>query len=331
MKRLRFSLGALLVAAVLILAARAQDDSDEGTERKNMGYNGPVHTSLTVSTEVNADPRKPEERHIFYETSGSPWLVFDRNGWIVESAPQVVDGKPKGVTTKQRDADGNDLGSGFRTESEGNCDRRETTTFHNSQLFSHEIQNFNEGGWDDTTEIFDDEGHRTGETTTTYLPPVTFAESRFYTPDGQLQDHWEYRNNDKANRIDFFLYDSSDHLVATYTAVGEDLVSQWHDPQWKGGGPTNDWNHRLHSSVIFSFDEHAELYRTVEHHEGREGSIDPDDALMYDSNGNLLEKILYKYVRDGHGNWTSRSVLLWDAKTNSMVEVRRDARTLTYY
>jgi hypothetical protein len=30
-------------------------------------------------------------------------------------------------------------------------------------------------------------------------------------------------------------------------------------------------------------------------------------------------------------DWTSRSVLVWDKQTNSMVEVERDTRTLTYY
>jgi hypothetical protein len=38
-----------------------------------------------------------------------------------------------------------------------------------------------------------------------------------------------------------------------------------------------------------------------------------------------------KYTRDGHGNWTSRSVSVWDPATNLMVEIERDTRTIEYY
>ena len=186
-------------------------------------------------------------------------------------------------------------------------------------------------GWTIRSESFYEDGRLSNETDYAFLDPIAFHESKSYAPDGTWQFHWKTRSDDPIDRLDFWQYDSSGRAVLTFTAIHGELISKWQDPQWKQFSPPVVWTHNFHFSVTFGFSETGDLSRTVEHHEGREQATEPDDALLFDGNGSLLEKIVYKYARDGHGNWTSRSVMVWDKGTNSMVEVQRDSRTLTYY
>jgi hypothetical protein len=73
------------------------------------------------------------------------------------------------------------------------------------------------------------------------------------------------------------------------------------------------------------------LRKTVQHHKGRRTNSEIDDEELYDENDHLLERIAYIYERDSHGNWTKRTSLILDIKTNNMVPVREDTRVLTYY
>ncbi len=322
----------LTVALLLSCSLAAQDHlpGDEQNDRTNLGLQGPVHSSLIVTTQVNPDPRDPKERHLYY-FGGTPWLVFDTNGWIIESAAQLIDGKPQAVSKQARDEDGNYLESNARTETQGNCDRKETKRYRNGKLESHEVETYDEVGWTIRSESFYEDGRLSSETDYAFLDPLAFHESKSYAPDGTVQLHWKTRSDDPIGRLDFSQYDSNGRAVLTFTAINGEVISKWQDPQWKQFSPSVVWTHTSHFSVTFVFSETGELSRTVEHHEGREWATEPDDVLLYNSNGAFLEKIAYKYARDGHGNWTSRSVMVWDKGTNSMVEVQRDSRTLTYY
>ena len=51
----------------------------------------------------------------------------------------------------------------------------------------------------------------------------------------------------------------------------------------------------------------------------------------FDEAGTLVEKVAVRYERDQYGNWVRRTLSAWDANTNTMVDVREDVRTLTYY
>jgi hypothetical protein len=67
------------------------------------------------------------------------------------------------------------------------------------------------------------------------------------------------------------------------------------------------------------------------HHTRSEGNLEPDSEEHYDFDGILDERAEIRYVRDDYGNWTSRSVFLWDATSNQMLETERDTRTIKYY
>jgi hypothetical protein len=70
--------------------------------------------------------------------------------------------------------------------------------------------------------------------------------------------------------------------------------------------------------------------KLVQHTSG-EGNLEPDSEEYYNLDGILGEKAEIEYSRDGHGNWTSRSVFLWNTASNQMIEIERDRRTIEYY
>ncbi|MGA7317016.1 MAG: hypothetical protein WBX22_23945 [Silvibacterium sp.] len=72
------------------------------------------------------------------------------------------------------------------------------------------------------------------------------------------------------------------------------------------------------------------MEKTVEHTDG-ESNLEPDSEEHYNFDGILDERAEIKYTRDEHGNWTSRSVFVWDLNSNQMVEIERDTRTIEYY
>jgi len=319
-----------LALSCCVLVAQDHLPDEEKNDRTNIGLQGPVHTSLIVTAQVNPDPRDMKDRHVYYFT-GTPWQVFDRNGWVIESASQVIDGKPQAITKQARDKDGGFPESGLRTETEGNCERKETKRYRSGKLESHEIETYDELGWSIHSETFYEDGRLSSETDYTFLDPIAFHESKSYAQDGTVALHWASRSDDPIDRYDFSQYDSSGRTVLTFTTLNAEIISKWRSPQWNQSSPAIVRTRLSHFSTTFVFSETGELNRTVEDHEGRERAAAPDDALVFDGNGALVDKIVYEYTRDGHGNWTSRSVLVWDKQTNSMVEVERESRTLTYY
>ena len=72
------------------------------------------------------------------------------------------------------------------------------------------------------------------------------------------------------------------------------------------------------------------MEKVVQHTPGK-GNLEPDSEEHYDLDGALDERAEIKYTRDGHGNWTSRSVFVWDLRSNLPVEIERDTRVIEYY
>jgi len=70
--------------------------------------------------------------------------------------------------------------------------------------------------------------------------------------------------------------------------------------------------------------------KIVQHTSG-EGNLELDSEEHYNLDGIPDERAEIKYARDDHGNWTWRSVFVWDAVSNQMIEIERDTRTIEYY
>jgi hypothetical protein len=69
----------------------------------------------------------------------------------------------------------------------------------------------------------------------------------------------------------------------------------------------------------------------VQKHQGHIGEVENNEVERYNEAGDLLEKLTFQYDRDLYGNWTRRDVSLWDSRTNSMIPIQEDTRTITYY
>ena len=83
--------------------------------------------------------------------------------------------------------------------------------------------------------------------------------------------------------------------------------------------------------MSYSFEPDGSLLTTIEHHPGRYGNVDNDEVELSNSLGQLMEKIVYRYVRDSHGNWTERTASILDISNRKLVDVRVDTRTLSYF
>jgi hypothetical protein len=73
------------------------------------------------------------------------------------------------------------------------------------------------------------------------------------------------------------------------------------------------------------------LVRTEYVHPGRKGNIDSDEVRRYDASGTLTEKVTFDYDWDSFGNWTRRTVYVWDLTAGTRTAVQRVTRVISYY
>jgi hypothetical protein len=148
--------------------------------------------------------------------------------------------------------------------------------------------------------------------------------------DGRFVIHTLEHFDDHGNLIESVRLDPQGRVVSDLSFKDGVLTSWWQDPKidctnvagfaWPGD-----------FTVFYTTTEERKLLKTVQHHKGRRTNHEIDDEELYDENDHLLERIAYTYERDNQGNWTKRTSLILDSKTNSMVPVREDNRVLTYY
>lgn len=156
-----------------------------------------------------------------------------------------------------------------------------------------------------------------------------------YDDNGNVISDERTRLSDDKNRFDRWSYDSEGHLVwnVALSSDGE-LLAYWYDIGFKPKVSSSDslGVYRPGLVVDYKFDDQGSgrMEKTVEHTEG-EGNLQPDSEEHYNFDGILDERAEIKYTRDEHGNWTSRSVFVWDPDSNQMVEIERDTRTIEYY
>jgi hypothetical protein len=160
-------------------------------------------------------------------------------------------------------------------------------------------------------------------------------EWKIFDDSGGVVSDERTRVSDDKNRIDRWSYDSEGHLVWNL-AISSDggLLSFWYDIGFKPKVSSSDSLGicRPRLCVDYKFDEEGSgrVEKVVQHTQG-EGNLEPDSEEHYNLDGVLDERTEIKYARDEHGNWTSRSVFVWDPDTNLMIEIERDTRTIEYY
>jgi hypothetical protein len=195
--------------------------------------------------------------------------------------------------------------------------------------------------------------------------PTGSTEDTTYDANGNVMSYSSERVDKRGRAVEWTVFDHG--LVVLHqrdsydeTSDGDDgsaLISRaWFDKNGlrfreitlRNGETTSSWqrpdcdelcgqndgvglNFSFDHSISWEFQPDGSLLTTIEHHNGRYGNIDNDDAEVFDQDGKELERIAYRFVRDQFDNWTERTVSICDPATGHMVDVRLDKRHLTYY
>ncbi len=319
------------------------------TTRSNYALHGLVRSLRVTKQDLAPDPRKSAgegKRPKLWVQEPGVWIVFSREGSIVESAAALsADGTPLSPTRQ-------------RTRTQGDV----TTTVSKTDGVQDGITR--QDKFDDKGQLAEQIAYRNGKLFSRHIQkhdgPGLLIEDLTYDAEGKLISHSSERLDTHGRMIEAINIDNGQliqHIRDTYDENSGDLVSRgFYDEKglfreitlrdreaiswWQRPGCSHlckDQSHGVglnvpfHETVSYEFQEDGSLLATVEHHEGRYGNIDNDVVELSKAGAPPIERISYRYVRDHNGNWTERVTSILDPVTRQMVDVRRDTRELTYY
>jgi len=325
------------------------------TQRSNYALHGHVHTVRVITRELSPDPRtRGLNAHnapkLFIQEPGA-WVVFSADGDLIENSSSLSqDGSPLNPARERKMIEGSktvvisgttDDPEAFRTEKNFAPDGGliEEFAYQHEKLFSHHVQ---------------ERDSTTGST-----------EDTTYDADGNVMSYSSERVDKRGRAVEWIVFDHGRlvlHQLDSYDETSDDddgsaLISRaWFDKNGlrfreitlRNGEETSSWqrphcdelcgqndgvglNFSFDHSISWEFQPNGSLLTTIEHHKGRYGNIDNDDAEVFNQDGKVLERMAYRYVRDQFDNWTERTVSICDPATGQMVDVRLDKRDLTYY
>ena len=320
------------VGLTLAVLAAGQERHESGHIALGYGLQGPVHTQLAVSKKLNEDPRsKP-----FLQMRGvAGWLEFAPDGELVGRGDADEPGKITGLTriqfnpvdnsTVTANADGKIL---YRVETSTLKDgKSETKMFKEGQLAQRIVSIHNRQTGDGESTNYDAQGNVTGHSITHDSPMK--RESELYRKDGTLLTHSMQRFDEKHALIESLQYDAEGKVISDLSFKDGVLTSWWQDP--KCNCANTAFLHNGNENTTYQTTREGALRKQIQHHKSRPFNHELSDEELYDESGHLLDRVAYDHEWDNHNNWTKRIVSVLDPKTNTMVPVREDTRTLTYY
>jgi hypothetical protein len=309
------------------------------TERENLGFVGPVRSVRTTVENPNPDPRSKTPHKLLIEGSAD-WTVFDASGRRIEFASAADHEGIIAISKCMFKADGVKLcGDGIGQQQASTEQRatlpdgaREVTHFQNSRVESRELTQLDDKGEVVSFRTYLGNGRLSSEE---LKYPNGDDEWKIYDESGVVVSDARTRDSNDQNRIERWFYDSQGRLVWNLAITRDgDLLSYWYDVGFRPKASSSDSLGvcRPRLCVDYKFDEEGSgrLEKVVQHTPGQ-GNLEPDSEEHFNFDGIVDEKAEIKYVRDRQGNWTSRSVFVWDPNSNLMVEVERDTRTIEYY
>jgi hypothetical protein len=271
------------------------------------------------------------------------WAVFDTQGRRVEFASASSREHFEAISRCTFQADGTEVcedSMGHRQETRKQettlpDGSREVTYFRGSKMENHEVTRFDEKGRAVASRNYDGNGNLTSEESTLFSNDGETRTWKIYDDSGHVALDERTHVADDATRFDRWSYDSEGDLV-WHLALNSDgeVLSYWYDLGYKPKQSSSDSLGicRPRLCVSYKFDEQGSgrMEKLVQRTPG-EGYLEPDSAEHYNLDGIMDEKADIKYTRDTNGNWPSRSVFVWAATSNQMIEVERDTRTIEYY
>jgi|SRR5215469_1750948 len=330
---------ALIVVFFAVAPLCQGQEARQWTERENLGFKGPVRSVLTTVVRPNPDPRPNTPRKLFVEGT-QDWAVFDTQGRRVEFASASSRDGFEAISRCAFKVDGTKVCDDSNGQHQESRERRatlpdgsrEVTYYLGAKVLNREVTQFDEKGKAVAFKGYRSDGKLNSENSTL---PNGNDEWKVYDDNDHVVLDQETRVSDDEARFDRWSYDSERRLV-WHLAINSDgeLLSYWYDVGYKPKQSASDslGTCRPRLCVFYKFDDEGSgrMEKTVQHSPGK-GNLEPDSEEHYNFDAVLDERAEIKYVRDDHGNWTSRSVFVWDATANEMIEIERDTRTIEYY
>ncbi len=286
----------MIAIALLLLPALATAPPGKNQNTADLatyGLRGKVHSQRLIIRRLANSPL-PEAMAFRMVASPPDWLVFDRNGFVIErayilpedgSAPNLVRYKYK-LDTQGR------LMECLKERREAAPERTvyrygeygplETKTFLGDKLRYTEVVEYDERG-----------------------NPVR---SRFYR--------------------------GSDDLIWRTEAVvfkGDVLVSWRMDTAYRASKGITEIEENIGPNS-YELKEDGTIVTFVHHNSaGISWGYDDQAVEALDQKGKILQKVTFQYKRDSDGNWTHRTVSVFDSNTGSMVPIQEGIRQIMYY
>lgn len=307
-----------------------------------MGFKGPVRSVLTTTQRLNPDPRIEGRQKLMIQEMPD-WAVFDTQGRRIEFAAYVSRDRFEAISKCTFKAAGvkvctDNTGNHQETRTQETTladGSREVTYFLGSRMENRDVIHSDEKGRAVASRSYDGNGRLRSEYSTVVSGAGETTTSKVYDESGHVALNEQTRVPDDNTRFDRWSYDSDGYLVWHLALNGDgEVLSHWYKvgymPKLSSSDSLGVCRPRL--CVSYKFDEQGSgrMEKILQHTSG-EGNLEPDSEEHYNFDRILDEKVEIKYVRDECGNWTSRSVFVWDATSNQMIEVERDTRTIEYY
>jgi hypothetical protein len=339
---LRLPVVALVIATASVVTVQGQQ-----TDRAAFGFSGPVRSVRTTVTQLHPDPRPPNARKLVVPPVNS-WSGFDVKGHRIESDCGNVDGEQK-ICKCTFDADRSETcvsATGNKTTTQwqdikmpdGGRERVFVQHSYTGDSFyetREEIRFDSQGREVSTHEYVKGKLYLQKEITYGDDGDSEMTDWKIYDEKDGLVIHLKTLISEYQTRFDRWAYDP-EGLPAWHIALNDkgELLYHWYRTGYKPLRGSSDslgiFGPELGAWYRFDDQGSGQLEKTV-HHRSRGSNPVPYREEHYGFDGQLDEKIEIKYIRDRHGNWTSRTMLILDRTSNQMIEVERDTRVIEYY
>jgi hypothetical protein len=318
------------------------------TNRSNFALHGTVRRVRGTKQELAPDPRinaqdPSANRPKLWVQEPGVWVVFSREGEIIESAGSLADdGSPVNPTRVRISTVGNTtttdaVSKQSHVAREDKVDEEgrvvEQLGYDNGKLISHLVQKHDDSNSLVEDLVYDSTGKVISHSSARVDEKGRMTEA-INIDNGRLIQHVRDTYGDNGELVSRGWYDEKG-LFREITVKGQNAISWWQRPgcsrfckdQYHGVG----LNEAFHKAISYEFQQDGSLLTTTEYHEGRYGNIDNDIVELTRGNEPPIERVAYRYVRDSQGNWTERVTSIMDPVTRQMVDVRIDRRELKYY
>jgi hypothetical protein len=332
MKRIAYPIALAVLFTVAYCVAWGQQ-TDKVSRAEPYGFSGPIHTQKIFHSELNKDPR-PEKTRMWIRDWAN-WQLFDENGNQVETGQLDASGQPIDIVRTQFSTDHHsrtmkwpDGTTNTIEDTPGLFGITEERISVNGKLTSRSELTYDEQGRESAGKYFDSQG--TIISHFLYRYDKGLKETLEWNAKGDIINHSLIRYDGDGDEMERTDYDAQGKPFANFRVNKLELLSYWVDPECKcasGAGYSEPGDR----TVWYLIDQDGKFQKSMEHHRGRRTNWEPDDGEQYDAAGRLLDRVVYTYARDAHGNWTRRVVSVLDPVSRSMLPIREDTRVLTYY